>query len=86
MISSFPPGLCFFGWFCSVLTVLLLCCTAPWLKGTGMFMFSKRQQKDKVILRATLKYTFQLTLATLKSPLQYHEQTVLPFWMLEQQE
>lgn len=41
------------GQVCSALTALLLCCTTPWLKGIGGFMFLKRQWK--VILRAPLK-------------------------------
>lgn len=45
---------------------LLVCCSAPQLQGTGAFVLFKRQLKDKVNLRAPLKYYFLLTLARLK--------------------
>lgn len=64
--TRFSPRLVVFGWVSSALTALLLCCTAPWLKGIGVFMFLKRQLKDKAILGAPLEYFFHLTLAALK--------------------
>lgn len=78
--SGFPQPSGFLGWVCPVLTQCLNVPAARHhpralvarvllssvLQRTGAFVLFKRQLKDKVNLRAPLKYYFLLTVARLK--------------------